>query len=705
MATETEKLLLRVEAQTKAARAEMQKLQKSVKDSTGRMEKSFKGPTMALRGLETQAGKTAAMMRGRLLGAIVAVAAPAALIALSKRATEAADNIAKVADKVGLTTDELQELRFAATQSGVDIRTFDMSMQRLSRRVGEAIQGKGELIDTLIREKIAVRDAAGNVRPLIDIIGDLANAAKKTKSEQEALALGFKAFDSEGAKFILALRNGKDGLDAMRQQARDLGVVLDEKLIRSAEQTANKMDVLGTILRAKVNAAILENASAIDAVVTAAIKAVSALGTLIQRLGQFLGLADAVDKRVQLEAVNRGLNTVPKSGGIFMLDPLPKRTRDAIRKELGMGKNQMTVTLAPSFTSNSGSARIRKILQQERQRIIFEQMNDAPPQARLPETTVTAKMLPKKAGSSKSGTKTSPGENITRSLAEQIAKLKEQRTELGLTGTALEQYQATQAAASVIARGLKDLTAEQREKLVSLKTATELVNFVKTEKLKLTEQEKTLTAGLIERLNQEAQANMRVKEATERAKQAKDQLAQAAGTLAQGFEDALISSLDRTGDAMENLKNIAKGLVSDLLRQFMRLAVINPILNSLGLGGGPKGAALPTIGSIPGLSSGGVGGGVPGLASGGPVTPGMPHIVGERGPELFVPKGAGSVVPNHKMGGGGMTVIMDNRGADAGQVAALRNDLRAMNASFEERAINAVMTDRLRGGPMRRAFA
>jgi hypothetical protein len=37
-------------------------------------------------------------------------------------------------------------------------------------------------------------------------------------------------------------------------------------------------------------------------------------------------------------------------------------------------------------------------------------------------------------------------------------------------------------------------------------------------------------------------------------------------------------------------------------------------------------------------------------ADGGPVYPGHPYIVGERGRELFVPKTAGNIVPNSRLG-------------------------------------------------------
>lgn len=47
---------------------------------------------------------------------------------------------------------------------------------------------------------------------------------------------------------------------------------------------------------------------------------------------------------------------------------------------------------------------------------------------------------------------------------------------------------------------------------------------------------------------------------------------------------------------------------------------------------------------------------IPGKAAGGPVTAGKPYIVGEIGPELFVPRVSGTIVPNNQLGRGGVTV-------------------------------------------------
>ena len=45
---------------------------------------------------------------------------------------------------------------------------------------------------------------------------------------------------------------------------------------------------------------------------------------------------------------------------------------------------------------------------------------------------------------------------------------------------------------------------------------------------------------------------------------------------------------------------------------------------------------------------------------GGPVAGGTPYIVGEKGPELFMPGRSGTVIPNNALGGGGSTTVVVN---------------------------------------------
>jgi hypothetical protein len=69
-------------------------------------------------------------------------------------------------------------------------------------------------------------------------------------------------------------------------------------------------------------------------------------------------------------------------------------------------------------------------------------------------------------------------------------------------------------------------------------------------------------------------------------------------------------------------------------------------------------------------------------AMGGPVSGSTAYVVGERGPELFVPQGSGTIIPNNRMGGGGTTINLTVNGAidsesTARQIVRILNDSSA----------------------------
>ena len=72
---------------------------------------------------------------------------------------------------------------------------------------------------------------------------------------------------------------------------------------------------------------------------------------------------------------------------------------------------------------------------------------------------------------------------------------------------------------------------------------------------------------------------------------------------------------------------------------------------------------------------------IPMLATGGLANANSPYIVGERGPELFVPSGNGRVIPNNKLGGGGGNIYINVSGA-IDQEGTARRIVDVLNNSF-----------------------
>ena len=142
-----------------------------------------------------------------------------------------------------------------------------------------------------------------------------------------------------------------------------------------------------------------------------------------------------------------------------------------------------------------------------------------------------------------------------------------------------------------------------------------------------------------------------IKRNTEQAKKLNDAFKQIGQDIGTGITDALADAVEGT----RTLGEAARSILNDIASSLLRLG-INAALT--GLFGGTK------IG------------GFLGFANGGRPPVGKPSIVGERGPEIFVPRSAGTIIPNNKIGGSGGTVNNINVNVDASGMQSDANENR-----------------------------
>lgn len=129
------------------------------------------------------------------------------------------------------------------------------------------------------------------------------------------------------------------------------------------------------------------------------------------------------------------------------------------------------------------------------------------------------------------------------------------------------------------------------------------------------------------------------------------------GPLAQGVEragsliESTLTRAIRTGKiGFDDLKRVALSVLADIASASIRGGLNSIFGGSGGSGGGGQGGKGELLSAgVQLLSS--LFKGSPGRATGGPVSPGRPFVVGERGPELFVPTSSGSIVANGSGGG------------------------------------------------------
>ena len=168
---------------------------------------------------------------------------------------------------------------------------------------------------------------------------------------------------------------------------------------------------------------------------------------------------------------------------------------------------------------------------------------------------------------------------------------------------------------------------------------------------------------------------------------------EAVQSMSRGMSDAFADMLMSGKFNMDSLRDVFSSFVKTMLSKALELMVFNRIMNSVFNLSGP--AALPTA-SFPSLGASAGGGRVQG-----------PTLVGERGPELFVPSSAGVIRNNHdtkNMLGQSGTVVNQSINIDAGVSQTVRAEIMTMMPVFKQQALEAVVESRRRGGQVASAF-
>lgn len=177
---------------------------------------------------------------------------------LGKCLLDVADRTANAADRIGITTDLLQELRFAASQTGVPIDKLETSLERFTKRIGEAASSTGAAAKTYQGLGVSVLEADGSLRDTGAVLNDVTDALAAMDSQAERAAAATALFGREGVGMTLLLDRGAKGIQEYQRQAQQLGVVIHEKLLRQAELAADKFDILASVIKTQAVTAFVQ---------------------------------------------------------------------------------------------------------------------------------------------------------------------------------------------------------------------------------------------------------------------------------------------------------------------------------------------------------------------------------------------------------------------------------------------------------------
>ena len=155
---------------------------------------------------------------------------------------------------------------------------------------------------------------------------------------------------------------------------------------------------------------------------------------------------------------------------------------------------------------------------------------------------------------------------------------------------------------------------------------------------------------------------------------------------------AAITGAQKFSDA---IKSMAKSVIDSLIQMLIQKYIVDAAFGAI--------SGVFSGGTTTSTGGGGGGSGLPAFANGGVATGGRPAIVGERGPELFIPSTTGRVVPNDQLGGGGV-VVNQTINVTTGVQQTVRAEIANLLPQISNAAKSAVADARMRGGSFSRAM-
>jgi len=203
-----------------------------------------------------------------LKGAIASVGSALAIKELAgaaQRAFDYADAIQDLSDRTGASTKAIQEFRYAAQLSGSSVEVADAATEKFARTLGLAQQGSDAQVKLFRSLGVTSKDFDTALRQTLDGIA-------KLPTVQQRAAVGFQIFGKSSATLTGLLGQGSAGFDQLAARAQELGIVLEDDVIRNAGGANDKLDTMKMILNAQFANAVTQNATSIvglaDSIIT-----------------------------------------------------------------------------------------------------------------------------------------------------------------------------------------------------------------------------------------------------------------------------------------------------------------------------------------------------------------------------------------------------------------------------------------------------
>lgn len=625
-----------------------------------------------------------------------------------------ADQLDEMSQRLGISTETLSGWGYVAKLSGTDLESLTSAIPKLSKTLAAAADESSKAGQLFKAMGIDVKDAEGSLRDIEDVLPEIADRFKALKNDTLEQALAQELLGRSGAQLLEFFNRGSDGIAELTDRAKDLGLIVSGETASAAASFNDKLEELRAVTTAfglQIAELLLPSLERLVEWLIQNQREGKLLGFEIEDLGGAvdyfageLSKADSIGESFKI-SLQGMIEQVVAFGDI--LGAVAGRDWQQFKAAFGNYFDARAKTMGAALAGAPGRQQ-RAVIFSDEQRIPSSMLSDR----NLPDPTPRINHL---LGGGKDGSGKSQAEKDAESLQRSYESLLDQQRErIALFGTEGEVAQLTY---DITHGALKGLTEDQKKLLLE---NAEWIDFQR----EAADIEKVWADGTQDRIDaqyrgQKAFDDMMktLQEETELLSLNADEqeiwnnLKWAGVTAESDLGKAIIESTrslqaQRTAmedqiDIMDGIRDAGRGLFDDVrngvgvwdalgnaidravdaLTDVALENVLDQLFGKQGeKGGGSWGAA---IGEIFGAMFGGS------RAGGGDALGWRPILVGEQGPELFMPRTTGRVLNAEQtaglLGGGGSNVNQYNTFAFQAPTSARTQTQVANRTGYELR--------------------
>lgn len=193
------------------------------------------------------------------------------MYAFGKSIASATMDIERQSKIIGISTDAFQKWQYAAKMTDVSNESLGIGLKQLSKSMEEAVQGTGDGAKWFQAMGVSVKDAAGNMKPLDEMMMEIAGKFVSWEDGPKKIAIAMALFGRSGQELIPILNQGAGGISKFFAEAQKLGIILSSDIVKKgseAEDIFKRLEAQMNATKLSMAPLVLEFARGIESILS-----------------------------------------------------------------------------------------------------------------------------------------------------------------------------------------------------------------------------------------------------------------------------------------------------------------------------------------------------------------------------------------------------------------------------------------------------